>query len=52
MRCYAAVGNTAAVLKVYRVLAEAMQRELGPRIGPAHETRALLKELTAGAAVG
>lgn len=52
MRCHASVGNTAGVLKVYRVLAEAMQRELGPRIGPAHETRALLKELTAGAAVG
>ncbi len=52
MRCYASVGNTAGVLKVYRVLAEAMQHELGPRIGPAQETRALLKELTAGATVG
>ncbi|MGE3857732.1 MAG: BTAD domain-containing putative transcriptional regulator [Dehalococcoidia bacterium] len=52
MRCYAAVGNTAGVLKVYRVLTEAMQRELGPRIGPAQETRALLKELTSGAAIG
>jgi len=52
MRCYATVGNTAGVLKVYRVLTEAMQRELGPRMGPARETRALLKELTAGATVG
>ncbi|TAJ18295.1 MAG: hypothetical protein EPO65_09280, partial [Dehalococcoidia bacterium] len=52
MRCYASAGNTGGVLKAYRVLSEALQRELGPRMGPAPETRALLKELTAGAAVG
>ncbi|MEX2154432.1 MAG: BTAD domain-containing putative transcriptional regulator [Gemmatimonadaceae bacterium] len=52
MRCYASVGNTGGVVKVYRVLSEALQSELGPRMGPARETRALLKELTSGAAVG
>jgi len=52
MRCFAAAGNINGARKVYRVLAEALQRELGPDTGPSEETRAVLEELTAGAAVG
>lgn len=53
MRCLGTLGDHAGVLKVYRVLTEALQRELNtPRATPSTETRALLEELTAEAAVG
>ncbi|MCA9855944.1 MAG: bacterial transcriptional activator domain-containing protein, partial [Dehalococcoidia bacterium] len=53
MRCYAALGDTNGVHKAYRVLARAVQDELGiPLAGPGAETRSLFRELTEGVASG
>ncbi len=52
MRCRGALGDPSGVHKVYQVLTEALQRELGiPNAVPSAETRALREELV-GATVG
>ncbi|GMU40660.1 MAG: hypothetical protein AMXMBFR23_15260 [Chloroflexota bacterium] len=52
MRCRGALGDPSGVHKVYQVLTEALQRELGiPSAVPSAETRALREELV-GATVG
>jgi len=53
MRCRSALGDPSGVHKVYQVLTEALQREIGvPSAVPSAETRALLEELIAAAALG
>ena len=53
MRCRGALGDPSGVHKVYQVLMEALQRELGiPSAVPSAETRALREELVAAATVG
>jgi|GEM_PF-2565433 len=52
MRCRGALGDPSGVHKVYQVLTEALQRELGiPSAVPSAETRTLREELV-GATVG
>ena len=53
MRCRSALGDPSGVHKVYQVLTEALQREIGVLSAvPSAETRALREELVTAATVG